>query len=374
MRSSWLAILAVLSIGVLGWAQNVEVTVWQLRADAFPGDLQWVDAEILYVGLQNPRGVGELNPETGVLRTWDTRNDPGEFEVIGGRLFTTHFFEGQISWLNLDYGMLSIFDLPNAPAQPARLVNADPTQNTIRLFYLDWASGRVGEFAPIESGPADDRDLSPRTTWLPSNVRTIAPIVDRVTAEFYPHSPSLPPAVRVVQPTVTGPFTEWLLFSPNEPWLDLARTADGRIWLGCNPGEPIHALAPWNNEVTLYDVPGDPWVLDVAAGPLDEICYLARSADETVALGVLEGVNGDVSLWQLPGTLDPINLRVIDNAFWFVDRGLSAVCRLTPWDSTLTRWITGVDDGPLFVVPGGHGEVWVSNERSGQILRLRLPE
>lgn len=372
MRTGWLAVCVVLAIGVVGWAQDAEVTVWQLRADALPGDLQWMDTGILYVGLQNPRGVAEFNPETGVLRTWDTKNDPGEFEVIGNRLFTTHFFEGRISWLNLDYGMLSVFNLPSAPAQPARLINADPTQNTISLFYLDWASGHVGEFAPIESGPADFRDLTSRTSWVPSSVRTITPFVDLVTGEFHPYSPSLPPAVQVVQPVVTGPFTEWAMFSPNEPWIDLDRTADGRIWLGCNPGEPIHALAPWSNEVTLYDVPGDPWVIDVAAGPMDELCYLAQASDGTYELGVLEGVNGDISLWRLPGVLDPINLRVIGNEFWFVDRGLSAVCRLRPWDSTLTRWVTGVDDGPLFVIAGVLGEVWVTNERSGQILRLRV--
>ena len=374
MRTILVTACAVLVIGLLGWAQDAEVTVWQLPADAFPGDLQWMDTGRLFVGIWNPRGVAEFNPQTGLLRTWDLGMNPGEFEVIGRRAFTTHFFEGEITWLNLEYGVLSTFQLPNASAQPARLVNADPTANTISLYYLDWTSGRAGEFAPIQSGPPDDDDLTPRTMALRSTTRTITPTTEPVVAEFYPYSSTLPPAVQVVQPMVTGPFTEWPLFSASEPWLDLARTSDGRIWFGCNPGEPIHALAPWSDEVTLYDVPGDPWVQDVAPGPMNELCYLAQAADGSYELGVLEGGNGDVSLWRLPGVSDPINLQVIGNEFWFVDRGLSAICRMTPWDSTLTCWITGVDDGPLFVVPGVHGEVWVSNERSGQILRLRLPE
>jgi len=369
----------ILVVGLLGvlvvssLALAAELTIWQLAEDSYPGELKWVAPNEVYVSLQFPRGIASFDPSANWLRVWETIEAPGEFEVIHQRVFFAQPYVGELVWLNLDYGRMSYFSIPSPGSWPVKLLNGDPSMNTISIYYLDWGTGEVGSFAPIESGPADLVDLVPSTSFLVPDVQFIAQEVTLVTPEYYPADPTLVPAVAAVSSIIADPFTIWPLFDPNTPPLTFAQSTDGRIWIPDVIGGPLQALSPWDDTITLYDLPGAPWVIGLAPGDANEMCYLGAAAGDEYWLGVLEGATGDVSMWVLPGAVDPVNPVVIGDSIWFSDRGLSAVCRLTPSEGTLTRWVTGFDDGPLFIEPGLDGEIWISLERTGAIARLRVP-
>ena len=286
-------LLLVCLIGLLGsaaWGQSAEVTVWQLAADSFPLNLRWMSDGNLYVSLQNPRGIALFEPAANRLGVWETAEAPGEFEIVINRIFFAQPYVGEMGWLNLDFGMMAFYSIPSANAWPVMLLDGGVAPGDIEIWYLDWNNGNVGRFAPIESGPADRQDLVPRTVAATRSSYDVLPTVRQVIGTTYFADPSLVPAVTMATPIVNDPFTEWTLFSHNAPAFGFARSDDGRIWVSGAAGDPLQALSPWDDTVTLYDLPGAPSVAGLAAAVGNDIWYLSIPNDTTVELGVLNSI------------------------------------------------------------------------------------
>lgn len=372
MRRGLLLLCLVGLVSVVGWGQLAELTVWQLAVDSSPMNLRWMIDGSLYVSIQNPRGIALFEPAADRLGVWETFEAPGEFEIVNNRIFFAQPYVGELVWLNLDYGMMTFFPIPSTNARPVMLLDGGVAPGDVEIWYIDWNNGNVGRFAPIESGPIDRRDLVPRNTSITHSSYTVTPTVRQVAGITHLANPSLVPAVALANPVVNDPFTEWTLFSPSAPAFAFARSDDGRIWVSGAAGDPIQALSPWDDTVTMYDLPGAPLVVELAAAVGNDVWYLSMPNDTTVELGVLNSVTGDVTVWTVPDALDPLSLRVVGNEIWFTDRWISAIYRFDPATSSFAWWLTGGDDVPRALEPGGDGEMWVAFERSGAIVRLRL--
>ena len=366
-------------LGLMVWGQSADLTFWQLPQGSFPGDIHWVSGSGLYVSLENPRGIGLFEPANDRVRVWETPEATGEFEVLGGRVIGALPYVGQLGWLSTDYGMLSTFTLPQGGAWPVRLLNGAFAANEIYLYYIDWTHGTIGLFAPIESGPFSLRNMTPRNQNTRRTTTQVATKSLQVTGKTVPGGSTYVPAVQYVASTVNDPFTEWPVFSPNDPVFGFTRSPDGRIWVGGPAGDPLKALIPWDNTLMLFDLPGAPFIAQLASGvdhgtpysgAQHDIWFLSSPTDTRIELGVLSTVTGDVITWPVPEAGDPTCLRVIGREVWFTDREISAIYRFDIATQTFDWWRTGGDDAPLYLEPGDQGDIWVTLERKAAIGKL----
>jgi|GEM_PF-1147833 streptogramin lyase len=371
MRRGLLLVCLVSVIGLAVWGLPAEITTWQLAADSFPANLRWMSDGNLYVSLQNPRGIALFEPAANRLGVWETAEAPGEFELINSRIFFAQPHVGELGWLNLDFGMMAFYSIPSASAWPVMLLDGGAAPGDVDIWYVDWSNGNVGLFAPIESGPFDHRDLVPNNITATRASYGVEPSVQQVAGTTHFADPSLVPAVASAISVKNDPFTEWALFSPAAPTFGFTRSDDGRIWVSGAAGDPLQALSPWDDTVTLYDLPGDPFVMGLAAASGNRLWYLATTPNESaVTLGVLNVITGDATVWTIPDAGDPLSLRVVGDKVWFTDRWISAIYRFDPATSSFTWWLSGADDAPMALEPGVDGEMWISYERTGAIARL----
>ena len=368
------ALLLLCLVGVMSLAASgmpAELTVWQLESDSFPANLRWMSDGTLYVSVQNPIGIARFEPSANRLGVWTTTESPGEFEVVGNRIFFAQPYAGELVWFNLQYGMMAFHAIPSANAWPVMLLNGSDDPGAVEIWYLDWRNGNVGVFSPIESGPFDRRNIAKRVSLLAKTSYGVEPSIRQVIGATHLADPSLVPAVASVQSTENAPFTEWEMFSPDAPPFGFTHSDYGRIWISGATGEPLQELSPWTNTVTLHDLPGDPLVLGLAAAAGSQMWYLATDpATSIVSLGVLDTHSGNVMTWTIPDGSDPISLTVVGDEIWFTDRGTSSIYRFDPRTSSFAWWLTGADDAPMSLEPGADGEMWISFERTGGIARL----
>jgi len=378
MRRTGFVLLLVgllgLSIGV--WAD--QLTVWQLADDAFPGDMSWQD-DGLYLGVSTPDGMARFNPTTGALDVWETYRAVGDFVFAAPRIFFALPYEHQLGWFRPDVGFLSFLDMPNPTAWPAFVLDGRDRPEDVNIWYLDWNSGHVGLFSPIESGPADLRDIPVITFWPWERSADVTPESTDIVPTHYPRGADFAPDTFVLEPIVNDPFTEWPLLSPDDPAYGFTRDAFGRIWISAGQDKPLYALNPANNEVTTYELPGLPFIAALATAADDGLAYegsdrhvwfLAKPDEMSVELGLLDISTGDVTTWAVPLAVGATALRVLDDEIWFCDDHWSAIYRFTPETATFTWWATGGDDAPRDLELGANGEMWITFDRSGGIARL----
>lgn len=377
MRRICLLLCLIGFVGLTLWAEPAELTVWQLSPDSFPGDLSWVNGE-LYVSLNDPKGLALFEPTAGKLDVWIIDRAPGEFVRTDLRIFFALPYDGQFAWFRPDVGFFRFWDLPSSSAWPVFVLDGGDQPEDEDIWYLDWGTGRVGLFAPIESGPADLRDVFPMPIYVaPSTVQV--PSDDVVATGALVRPADFAPSSYQLDPIVSEPFTEWPLLTPEDPAYGFTRTSDGRIWVSSGVGQPLHAIDPTSNLVTLYELPGAPFVTALSSaadegiayiGSESEIWFLAKPDELSVELGVLNFRDGSVRTWPVPAAFGGTSLRVLGDEVWFCDDELSSIYRFVPETSTFTWWTTGGDDAPRRLEPGAPGEMWISFDRSGGIARL----
>ena len=370
-----LALLAFAAGAV--FAQTAELTVWTLPSDeTFPGDLIWMIDDSLFVAIHDPDGLARFEPNNHLLWVWEIPGGPGEFAITNPGLFFTLPFEGRMGWLQPDLGAVDTWPLPSFEAQPLFLIDTGVSGGGIELWYADWGTKHLGRFAPIEITlpPAGGVEPVMHTVLSTTALITATTAVD--PGESYPKDPNVTPAVQQITPMVSPPFAEWELPLGDAPPYGLAQAGDGRIWMSGAVGDPLFALMPGTNDVTLYDLPGDPWVTGLAAEGESRMWYLAIAADESSWVGRLDFLTGNVRLWPIPGPdlMDAVGLRIIHGKAWFCDRENSTVYRFSSDDNRFAWWDVGFDTSPLYIEPGLPEEYWISLERSGQVARLRLAE
>ncbi|MFC2095978.1 hypothetical protein ACFLSW_06060 [Candidatus Bipolaricaulota bacterium] len=374
MRRLALVLCCLLLMSMLANAQPVEWTVWDMpTSESFPGDLVWMIDDSLFIALHDPQALARFEPGFNELIIWELDGAPGEFVWTNSGLLFTQPDIGRIGWLQPDANYTKYWPLPG-PGQPLFATESGFGNGVENIWYLDWATGRLGLFEPSQLTLPDEASPAAQVVSVPRTASTVLPTVQTSLPEFHVPDPGLVPAVHLLEPVVSAGFREWTITSIDPPPYALLEGNDGSVWVPDN--DTLQSLSPSDNTVTVYDLPLHLFVTGLSAVPdATDIYFLARGTDGISKIGVLQPENGSIAMWEIPGGtgIDAVSLVIAGNAIWFCDRGNSAIYRFIPMVGEFTWWETGGDDAPLYIEPGSPNEFWVSWERSGKLARLRLP-
>jgi len=370
----WLLAIVV----VCANAQPAEWTIWDLGSEqSFPGDLVWMIDNSMFVSLYDPMTIARFEPDNNRLLSWPMAVEPGEFVLTNSGLLFMMSRDAGIGWLQPDANYLEYFSTPTAPASEPMFAMESRFGNGVEnIWYMDWATGRLGLFEPTVLQLPSEAGPEPQVIPLASTSSTVLPTSEVVAVEILPGPGDLVPAIYILEPQVTPSFREWGLVTMDPPAYTFLEDNAGNVWVPDVVGQSILSLDPETNTVSVYDLPTSLFITSLASIPDgNDIYFTAVEDDVRVVLGILQPDTGDVALWEIPGgrEVDAVRLQIVDDAIWFCDRGASAIYRFVPMYGEFTWWATGdIDDSPLYLVPGFPEEFWVSFEGTGKLARLRI--
>jgi len=370
----WL--LAIASVCVC--AQPAEWTIWDLGSEqSFPGDLVWMIDNSMFVTLHDPVSLARFEPENNRLLAWPLAVEPGEFVWTNSGLLFVMSRDAGIGWLQPDANYVAYFSTPTAPASEPRFAMPSSFGDGVEnIWYMDWATGRLGLFEPEVLQLPDEAGPEPQVIPLSNTSLTVLPSSEVIDVEVLRGPTELVPAVYILEPQVTPSFREWGIVTMDPPPYAFLEDNAGHVWVPDIVGQSILSLDPETNTVSIYDLPTSLFIVSLTAIPDGtDIYFTAIENDTRAVLGILQPESGDVVVWEIPGDpeLDPVRLQIVDDAIWFCDRIGSAIYRFVPMYGEFTWWETGdIDDSPLYLVPGYPGEFWVSFEGTGKLARLRI--
>ena len=375
---------AVLLFGVLvmmsfiGVAQGAQWTVWRVpSADSFPGKLVWMVDDSLFVSLYSPQALARFEPAANRLIIWKLDVAPSEFIWTNSGLLFIARRAASVGWLQPDANYVQYWSLPSPEGEePILAVNSSFGGGAENMWYLDWGLGRLGLFEPSALTIPHEVGDPPQVMNVPKTSSEATPYSETVEPDVKTGSGGLVQQTYSLKPVVTPQFREWNISTVNPPPYALIEDNASGVWMPNPAAGTLICLNPGDSSVTEYWLPDNLVITSLSlSSDGSHIWFLVMDSATTAKIGVLRTEHDRVTTWSIPGgeMIDPVSLICVDDEFWFCDRGESAVYRFVPETGAFTRWYTGGDDAPLYIVPGKPGEFWVSWERTGKIARLTLP-
>ncbi len=321
----------------------------------------------VYVALFNARKVGLLDP---AAHQFSERDIPGSLASVYASgedaVVYTLPLEDAIEYMVFTSGHAR-WNIPTSGAWPQDLTPDPRGSGTLDLWFAERQAGKVALLSTSQIATTLPL-ISPAVTRLSPRSMELTPDVVRVTPSFHPGNPMLPPPIALVQRRTAGAITEWDVtgYAGGVYVEDLALAPDGTVWFTTSQGG-LGSLEPGADTVLSYSLPPSVNALGVTVSP-DLIVWFTDSS--TPAIGFLDPTNGDVTLWRIPGGLQPLKIAVGAEGIWFIDREGDLVGFLDPAASEFVIYQLPRGSYPVDLLLADGGDVWIACERGNYVARL----
>ncbi len=386
-----LALLALaLLMAVVCSAQVMELTIWPLPGEnSQPQQIHAVAKQALPVYLRiyfaefGVNRVAELQPATNKLREWEVGEGPvgiyAREAYVGGQysweVYCTLARGNAVAMVNADTNTSCRWPIPTANSWPKGLEAKvwDPVSG---LYFPQRNVGQVARLWPEESEATCDTRVP--TTWdVVPDVMRIDPVVHHVEPWYFAGAPPMTGHMPGVQ---HGVITEWT--SPEiGTYIEQVAARSDELWFV--DGVP-HILVlrvadnPADSTCDRYELPSG---IVPGAIAVDVDVWFAGASTSSPVIGRLDSTTGEVSLWNIPGAVQPFDLVVDRSAqspegehyskVWFTDRGAEAIGYLDVIRNEIVLYPLPRNTFPLYLTKV-MDEVWFTTDRGNLVGRLKV--
>ena len=254
MKKSLIALMLLVLVGGLGFAQQAQVTLWPIPTpSSLPADLAFSSDGMVFFTEFSGGKIGKLNPTANTIAELDVSASPLGIWVEGTEMiYFTVPLEDALRAVVFESGGAG-WNLPTSGGWPAKLVPAPSGPGVVNLWLNERTGGKVVRFAPSQVAVTLPLFTFPDQPVAP-DVFPVDPVVTTVAPEVHPGNPMLPPPIALLTKTTSGPFTEWSALYPGTYVEDIAIAPDGGVWFS-QRSDAIGRLDPASDTALFYGVP-----------------------------------------------------------------------------------------------------------------------